>query len=119
MRLSKAINDALVAIVLAERRVDPYFRDAFDAVLQRPLSTAVQGLINLRRRDEHLAIAEERLLPDEEKITAAIVEQMALFLKRTYRDGIAERAGNTKTYGVVRGEFTVLPDLPDNLRRGV
>jgi hypothetical protein len=29
-----------------------------------------------------------------------------------------QRFGNTKTFGVVRGEFTVLPDLPAHLRQG-
>ena len=37
----------------------------------------------------------------------------------TYPHGHAERAGNTKTYGVVRAELTVRDDLPENLRRGV
>lgn len=119
MRLSKTINDALVAIVLAERRVDPYFRGPFDALFQRPLARIVQALINRRRTDEHFAIAEERVAPDEAEVTAAIIEQMSLFTMRTYRDGTAERAGNTKTYGVVRGEFSVLPDLPERLRAGV
>ncbi len=119
MKLSRAINDALVAIVLAERRVDPYFRGPFDALFQRPFATAVQALINRRRRNERLGIAEERLLPDEAAITAGIVDQMSRFTRRTYRGGMAERAGNTKTYGVVRGEFTVRSDLADHLRRGV
>jgi hypothetical protein len=119
MKLAKAVNDLLVGAVLAERRIDPYFRDGFDRLFQKPLSNAVQSLINLRRDDEHLRIAEERLLPNEAALTSAIIEQMSLFTRRIYLDGVAERAGNSKTYGVVRGEFTVRPDLPESLRRGV
>ncbi|HEY7033788.1 MAG TPA: catalase family protein [Thermomicrobiales bacterium] len=119
MRLAKKVNDALVAVVLAERRIDPYFRDRFDGLLQRPLVACVQHLINLRRQDERLGIAEERLLANEAEVTSGIIEQMSLFTRRTYPTGIAERAGNTKTYGIVRGEFTVLPDLPESLRCGV
>src|SRR5215218_1848268 len=106
MGLSKKINDQLVAVVLAERRVDPYFRGPFDALFQKPLTRAVQALINRRRPDEHLAIAEERVAPDEAEITAAIIEQMSRFTRKTYQGGIAERAGNTKTYGVVKCAFT-------------
>src|SRR3989475_9227956 len=44
---------------------------------------------------------------------------MAMFMREHYKHSFALRAGNTKTYGVVRGEFEVLPDLADNLRQGV
>jgi hypothetical protein len=52
-------------------------------------------------------------------VTRAIIDSMSAFTRRTYPHGGAERAGNTKTYGVVRGTFEVLPDLPENMRRGV
>ena len=54
----------------------------------------------------------------ESEATNDIVRLMSLFTRRHYRAGHALRAGNTKTYGVVRGEFTVLPDLPDDLGPG-
>ena len=44
---------------------------------------------------------------------------MAAFLDQTYRPGEYQRAGNTKTHGVVRGEFHVLDDLPADLRKGI
>ncbi len=44
---------------------------------------------------------------------------MAQFTKREYQGRIAERAGNTKTYGVVRGEFRVLEDIPSAYKHGV
>ena len=118
-RLSRTVNDLLVAIVLAERRIDPYVRGPFDALFQKPLTRAVQALINRRRPDEHLAIAEERVAPDEAEITGAIIKEMSRFTRRTYQGRVAERAGNTKTYGVVKGTFTVRADLPEDLRVGV
>jgi len=36
-----------------------------------------------------------------------------------YRPGTFERAGNTKTHGVVRGEFVVRDDVPARVRHGV
>jgi len=44
---------------------------------------------------------------------------MAAFMRENWLPGGVQRFGNTKTFGVVRGEFTVLPDLPERLRRGV
>ncbi|MEA2495837.1 MAG: hypothetical protein QOJ29_3748 [Thermoleophilaceae bacterium] len=80
----------------------------------------VQWLINLRRRDDvRLGIAEEQTLPDEPEITRAIIDSMSAFTRRTYPRGGAERAGNTKTYGVVRGTFEVLESVPEAMRHGV
>jgi hypothetical protein len=120
MRLKRRINDLFVAAINLERRVDPLFRRGFDRVLRAPIAAVVQWLINRRRRnDVRLGIAEERVRPDETETTRAIVESMSTFTRRTYPRGGAERAGNTKTYGVVRGTFEVLPGLPDKLRHGV
>ena len=44
---------------------------------------------------------------------------MSAFLHDTYPHGGALRAGNTKTYGVVRGELRVHDDLPARYRHGV
>jgi hypothetical protein len=119
-RLKRTFCDALVALANAERRLDPYFRDGFDRVAQRPLAAAAQTLIGLTRSDaKGLGIAGERAIPGEERITAEIVAAMSTFLHRQYPDGHALRAGNTKTYGVVRGEFRVRDDLPPPYRHGV
>jgi hypothetical protein len=40
-------------------------------------------------------------------------------MKLLWKPGGFERGGNTKTHGMVRGEFTVHDGLPDRLRRGV
>jgi len=119
MSFTKRLNDTVVSLVNVEHRIDPYFRDTFDALFQKPLSWIVQALINLLRTKDQLAIAEERSLPNEPEITEAIIQSMCEFLRQTYQPGFAQRAGNTKTYGVVRGEFTVLPDLAEDLRVGI
>ena len=58
-------------------------------------------------------------MADEAAITSAITEAMGQFTKREYEGRIAERAGNTKTYGVVRGEFRVLENIPPAYKHGV
>jgi hypothetical protein len=118
-RLKRGTNDFVVFLLNGERRIDPYFRSGFDRLFQRPLARFAQALINFRRPNDGLGIAEERRLPDEDALTEGIVDAMSAFLRKTYPHGGAERAGNTKTYGVVRGEFAVLPDLPSHLRRGI
>jgi hypothetical protein len=117
--LKRWINGAAIAVLNLERRFDPYFRDAFDRVFQRPLAAVVQALINFRRPDDGLGLAEEKLLAGEEDLIRGIADALAGFLRLTYPHGDAERAGNTKTYGIVRAEFTVRAELPENLRRGV
>lgn len=117
--MKKKLNDFLLGIIHIERRLDPLFRNGFDKVFRSPISRFVQALINLRRPNDHLGVAEEKMLPREEEITAQIIDHMSTFLRRTYAPGEAQRAGNTKTYGVVRGTFDVLADIPDEMRVGV
>ena len=118
--LLERINQALVALILLERRVDPYFRDGFDALFKARLERLAQTLIDRRRRDPPLGIAEERLLSDEAQYAAGIARYLAEHLKATYPSGTrAERAGNTKTYGVVRASFEIRPDLPEHLKQGL
>jgi hypothetical protein len=119
MSIKKRINDLFLALFYFERRIDPYYRNTFDKIFRKPISALAQALINFKRQDDHLQISEEKLLPNEKEITALIIKQMAMFTHKYYEHSFALRAGNTKTYGVVRGEFEVLPDLADNLRRGV
>ncbi|MCX4545538.1 hypothetical protein [Streptomyces sp. NBC_01565] len=119
MSAAQRLNDAIVAGINLERRIDPYIRPLVDRIALRPVQAVVQWLVNVRRRDEHLRIAEETVMPDEAETTEAITRQMARFITREYAPGTALRAGNTKTYGVVHGEFTVLDVLPERLRHGV
>jgi hypothetical protein len=102
-----------------ERRFDPFFRPYFDALCREPLAGFIQALINLSRQDERLQLAEESPLPDEEAFVDAIIRDMAAYMRAHYTPGTFERAGNTKTHGVVRGDFIVRDDVPAALRHGV
>jgi hypothetical protein len=117
--VGRALNNAIVGALGLERRIDPYVRPAFDRAFREPLATVVQALINRRRPNEHLGLAEERELPDEAELTRGIIEAMAAFMEQTYLPGRYQRAGNTKTHGVVRGEFRVLDRVPSELRHGI
>jgi hypothetical protein len=102
-----------------ERRVDPFFRPAFDALLREPLARVTQALINARRKRDGMRVAEERELPGEAECVTSIVDDMSAYMREHYRPGGYERAGNTKTHGVVRAELTVRDDVPAAMRHGV
>jgi hypothetical protein len=40
-------------------------------------------------------------------------------MRKLWKPGYFERGGNTKTHGIVSGEFTVRDDLPEHMRRGI
>jgi hypothetical protein len=113
------LNGVLTAVLHAERRVDPFFRPAFDIILRDSLSRFTTALINLRRVDDGLGIAEERVLPDEEAYVDEIIAEFTAQMRALWNPGYFERGGNTKTHGVVRAEFVVRDDLPQAMRRGL
>jgi hypothetical protein len=115
----KVLHQALLGLMKVERRFDPFFRPGFDAILREPLAGLTQALIKLWSKDEGLRLAEEKPLPDEEALLKAIIADMGAYMHAHYSPGRFERAGNTKTHGVVRGEFSVRNDLPAELRHGV
>jgi hypothetical protein len=117
--LLKRLHDVLLRGLALERRVDPFFRPMVDAVFREPLAALVQALLNWRRRPDGLGIAEERALPDEQALVDRIIADMAGYMREHYGPGGFERAGNTKTHGVVRGEFTIRGDVPPPLGQGV
>ena len=102
-----------------ERRTEWAWRPSFDRRLRSPLFSAAQRLQNLLRKDEGLAPAEERELPDEAALTQAIIDEISAFTRENWLPGGAQRFGNTKTFGVLRGELTVPDGVPANLRRGM
>jgi Dyp-type peroxidase family len=118
LRLAQRTSDALERAVAFTRRFTRT-RRIFDRLLQQPLLDAAQWWIQRRLVDEGLGIAEERVLPSEDEIARRITEQMTAFLFKHYRGGGAERAGNTKTYGLVRAYFEVDPRLANELEAGV
>jgi hypothetical protein len=119
MGLCRVSYQALEAVAHSLLRINPKIRAGFDNLFQAPLEAITQSLINLGRRDEKLAIAEERLLTDEQALAEEIARSMAVFLKNHYLRGGYQRAGNTKTYGVVRAAFDVLPHLDKRLGVGL
>ncbi len=117
--LLNLVSDVTAALVRAESRIDPFIRPAFDAVLRDPVARLVTALINARRRNEGLALAEERAIPDEEAHLQSIIDSFTTQMKLLWKPGGFERGGNTKTHGMVRGEFVVHEGLPAPLRHGV
>lgn len=113
------INDAIIGLTTIEHRIDPYFRNTFNRLFQQPLTNLVQWLLRMTHPNPETMLCQEIPLAGEAEYTDAIIRLMAEFLRTVYVDRIAERAGNTKTYGVVTAEFEVLPDIPADLRRGV
>jgi hypothetical protein len=116
---ARLLHRALSSGLTAGRYLDRYYRDAFDRTVRPPLVSLTQTMINGRRPRERLGLAEERPLVGEEQATQEIVAAMSAFVRATYAHSTAERAGNTKTYGIVRGRFEVLSDLPAVVRHGV
>ena len=112
-------NNASIALVHLERRFDPIFRPAFDALLRDPIAKLTTALINAQRPNEHLALGEERLFPGEEEYLDSIVDSFEKQMRLLWRPGAFERGGNTKTHGIVRGEFIVHDGLPPQLRHGI
>ncbi len=111
--------DTTLFLLQMERRIDPWIRPAFDALLRDALQRLATWLINVRRVDEHLAIAEERIPLGEEAWCDEIIATFKRQLAGLWKPGGYERGGNTKTHGIVRGEFIVHEGLAENLRRGI
>lgn len=113
------LHHALVFALHVERRFEPWFRPAFDRALRDPLAAAIQFLINLRRHDEGLGLAEESLLPGEDEFLQDIIDTMAAQMRNHFPPGGYLRGGNTKTHGLVRGTVTIRDDLPPHVRHGI
>lgn len=111
--------NASTKMVQFERRFDPWIRPVFDATLRDPMARLVTALINSRRSNDGLGIAEERIEPDEEAFLDSIVSSFQSQMRGLWKPGKFERGGNTKTHGIVRGEFIVHDNLPENFRRGI
>lgn len=117
--LLNVLSDASLRLFQLERRVDPFVRPAFDRLLRDRLTGFVNGVINARRKDEGYGLAEERIQPGEEAHLQAIIDTFSDQMRRLWVAGDLQRGGNTKTHGIVRGEFVVRGDLPTHLRRGI
>ena len=113
------LSSASIEFTQFERRFDPFFRPAFDTVLRDPLARFVTHLINRRRPNEGLKIAEERSLPGEEQFVDSIIASFQQQMRLLWKPGGFERGGNTKTQGIVRAEFIVHDGLSGELRHGI
>ena len=113
------LSDFLTELLHLERRIDPWFRPAFDAFLRDPIARFTTDLINRKRPNEGLKIAEEKLLPDEEAYLDSIIDTFAQQMRKLSKPGGMERGGNTKTHGIVRGEFIIHQNLADQFRHGI
>ncbi len=119
MSFARFFNNKTDAFIKFTRRLCPECRNAFDDVFRDSIFAFAQFLVNLSRKNERLALAEEKIMPDEELVTNRITEQMCAFMSKYYQNSVAQRVGNTKTHGLLKADFTVLPDLPDELRKGI
>lgn len=113
------ISDTSVRLLQLERRIDPWMRPAFDAVLRDPIARVTTALINWQRPNEGLKIAEERTQPYEEQSLQSIIDTFKKQMSGLWKPGAFERGGNTKTHGIVRAEFIVHADLDPPFRRGI
>ena len=57
--------------------------------------------------------------PDEEAFLDSIIASFEQQMRLLWKPGGFERGGNTKTHGIVRGEFIVHDGLPPELRHGI
>ncbi len=113
------ISDTSLRLVQLQRRIDPWMRPPFDAVLRDPVARLTTTLINLLRPNERLKIAEERVQPDEEASLQSIIDSFQKQMRGLWKPGGFERGGNTKTHGIVRAEFIVHEGLPPQFRHGI
>ena len=118
LRMARGVSNVLEASISFTRRFTRT-RRVFDRLFQQGIVNSVQYLLQRRLRDEGLAIAEEQIMQGEGEIAQRITEHMTQFLFKHYREGVAERAGNTKTYGLVKAQFEVLSGLDPSLRVGI
>jgi hypothetical protein len=117
--IAQRLHAAAVSLLHAERRIDPFIRPALDSLFRPWLAALTQSLIKRARMPEPNEPARETPLPDEAAIAASIIATMAAYMRSIYAPGGFQRAGNTKTHGVLRGRFIVSPDLPPALRHGL
>ena len=118
-RMLKWMHDILLELLHIERRLEPWFRPQWNALFREPSARIIQYLINLKREDTGLKLAEERIDPDEEESLDKIIDLMADQMRGHFKPYAYERGGNTKTHGIVRATVTIQDDLPKQCRKGI
>lgn len=118
--LLRLLHRILEIFLHLERRIErPFLRPAFNALFRMPMALALTALINMGRSRENVGLAEETPQLGEDQDTQTMIDEMRRHLVRDFPQGGFERAGNTKTHGLVRGALTIHDELPENLRRGL
>jgi len=117
--LLRTLHRVLLKMLEVERRLEPFFRRRLNYLLREPSAKVIQYLINFRRPNDGLGIAEEKIPPWEEESLDAIIRLMADQMRGHFKPGQFERGGNTKTHGLVRATVTVRDDLPEHMRKGI
>jgi hypothetical protein len=118
-RFLKPIHVGLVNILEVERRLEPFFRSTFNHLFREVTASGLQHLINYRREDLGLELAEEKIFDWEEQALDEVIELMANQMRGRFKPGGFERGGNTKTHGLVRATVTIRDDLPAKMRKGL
>lgn len=118
-RVLKCIHVFLLQLLYIERRLEPPIRPLWNTLFREPSAWVIQFLINLQRKNEGLALAEESISPDEEESLDEIIDLMADQMRGRFKPGGYERGGNTKTHAVLRATVTIRDDLPAHCRKGV
>ncbi len=119
LALKRFVHEIFMSLLHLERRFDPFFRPAWDAIFREPSAAILQWMINVRRGNDGLQLAEERQLDGESEFLDSIVIDMGTYMRMHWKPGNYQRAGNTKTHGIVRAEFVVDDGLPQQLRHGI
>jgi hypothetical protein len=119
LAFKRFVHGVFIAALHFERRFDPFFRPAWDALFREPSAAILQWLIGLLRRDDGLGLAQEKPLAGEAEYLDSIIIDMGTYMRTHWTPGNYQRAGNTKTHGIVRAEFVVNGDLPERLKRGI
>ena len=117
--LLRTVHRVMVKLLEVERRLEPFFRRFLNYLLREPTARVLQWLINFRRPNDGLGLAEEKVFPWEEESNDAIIRLMADQMRGHFKPGQFERGGNTKTHGLVRATVTVRDDLPDHMCKGI
>lgn len=108
-----------VFVHVLRRWIDPWARRPFNYLLRDHIARFLTWLINLQRSRENVGLAEETRQPGEEQDVQTMIDEMRQHLIIDFPPGGFERAGNTKTHGLVQGEFVVHDNLPEKLRHGL
>lgn len=115
----QTIHRLLVKALEVERRLEPFFRPTANYLLREPAAALLQYLINFRRPDERLDLAQEKEFPWEEQCLDEIIRLMSEQMRGHFQPGRYERGGNTKTHGLVRATVTIRDDIPERMKHGI